>query len=294
MKTLVLANPGACLERTPSLPQVLGYLGSLGVKFDFHAPQDAIEVEQAARQAVSQNYSSVIVAGGDGTAHHALQSLAGSETALGLLPFGNGNDFARNLGLPLDPFLACRVIASGRTRRVDLARVRGPVDAYYAGVGGFGLDAAVNRRANQQRGLFRGPSLYLASVIAVLIRFRPIAVEIASESGSFSGEAMFVVVANGGGYGGGLRIAPQAKMSDGWLDVVVVRSTSKLDLLDTLPQLLRGTHVKKSVIQSWRAQTVELRKPPREEFFCDGDFLAQLPIRIEAAPATLRVLASPE
>lgn len=291
MKTLVLVNPVACRgARVSSLWQALDYLRSLGVRFDLNEAESPAQLTGAVRQAATQNYDLVIAAGGDGTAHAALQALVGTETALGILPFGNGNDFARNLGLPLDPFLACRLLAARPLRQIDLAHVSGPIDAYYAGVGGFGFDAAVNRKANEWR-LAAGPMLYVAAAVPVLLRFRPIVVEMRSDGGNFAGEVMFVAVTNGGGYGGGLRITPEARMDDGWLDVAIVERTSKLDLLEAVPQLWRGTFVRKPFLRSWRARRVELLAPAGADYFCDGEFLTRLPLRIEVRPQALRVVA---
>lgn len=290
MKTLVLVNPAAGGRRSQLLPQVLGYLGSLGANFEVLSTNDAAELEQAARQAAAKGLKCVVAAGGDGTAHRVIQGLVDSETALGLLPLGNGNDLARSLAIPTDPFLACRVLVAGSTRQIDLARVRGAADAYYACVGSVGFDAVVNRMANERRTFFRGPMLYLASAIRALLRFEPIRLELSSDGGNFSGEAMFAVVANSRSYGGGLRIAPEARLDDGWLDVLIVERMSKFELLDTLPRLLRGTHTRKPAIRSWRARTVELRAPVGADFFCDGEFLAWLPLGIEVAPRALGVV----
>lgn len=294
MKTLVLANPAAGGRRGRLLPQVLDYLRSLGAKFDVLSTDSPTELEEAARQAAVEGVECVIAAGGDGTAHHAIQGLVGSEAALGLLPLGNGNDLARSLAIPADPLLACHVLVRGSTRQIDLARVRGPVNAYYACVGSVGFDAAVNRMANERRAFFRGPMLYLASAIRVLLRFEPIRLELSSDGGNFSGEAMLAVVANSASYGGGLRIAPEARLDDGRLDVLIVEGMSKFELLDTLPQLLRGTHTRKPAIRSWRASRVELRTPAGWDFFCDGEYLAQLPLTIEIAPLSVSVVAPVE
>lgn len=291
MKTLVLVNPAAGGRRRNLWPHVLDYLHSLGAKFDVLSANHPAELAQAARRAASEGYARVVAAGGDGTAHQAIQGLVGTETALGLLPLGNGNDLARSLSIPMDPFLACRVLVAGAARPIDLARVHGPTDAHYACVGSVGFDAAVNRLANERRHLFRGPMLYIASTIRALIHFQPIRIEFSSDGGNFSGEGMFAVVANSASYGGGLCIAPDARLDDGWLNVLIVERMSKFALLDTLPQLLRGTHTRKPAILSWRAHLVELRAPAGADFFCDGEYLTRLPLKIEVAPEALRVIA---
>ena len=190
--------------------------------------------------------------GGDGMVHLAIQALADSETRLGLVPAGTGNDVARYFDLPRsDTAAATDVVIGGKERRVDLARIG---SKYFVTVLAAGFDAIVNERANEMTWP-KGQMRYNLATLAELRTFKPIpyVVEIDGEQQRF--EAMMVAVGNGPSFGGGLRITEGAVLDDGLLDVVVIRPMSKLELVRTYPEAVQGHP---------RAPP-RLPPPPREE-----------------------------
>jgi diacylglycerol kinase (ATP) len=254
------------------------------------AGRDAGEALDLARQCVAEGVEALVVCGGDGMVNLGVQAVAGTSTALGIIPAGTGNDVARYFDLPrTDPVAAAGLVvdrlADGRTRTVDLARSGGK---YFVTVMAAGFDAIVNERANRMTWP-KGQMRYNLATLAELRTFKPIpyVVEIDGEEQRF--EAMMVAVGNGPSFGGGLRITEGAVLDDGLLDVVVIRPMSKLELVRTYPKLFKGTHVHHPDYRHHHAKKVTIAAPGITAY-ADGERLAPLPLTVEVAPLALRVL----
>jgi len=207
-----------------------------------------------ALRAAEDGVQRLLVAGGDGTMHHALQGLAGSECALGAVPLGSGNDFAGTLGIPPDLDVAVERAVTGEIRRIDLLRVGETFSVSYAGVG---FDSEVTRFANEVK-VLRGPLIYFYSVIHTLITFEPPRMKVVHDDGTFEGKVMFAVVNNLPRFGGGMRIAPEAQIDDGLLDLVIVREVPKSVLLSIFPKVYSGKHVGHPAVTIVRTRRAEI------------------------------------
>ena len=208
---------------------------------------------QAAR-AVEDGVERLVVVGGDGTMHFALQGLAGSDCALGVVPLGSGNDLAGSLGVPARLEAAVERAVSGPIRRIDLIRVGPMVSVSYLGVG---FDSEVTRAANQIRHL-RGPLIYAWAVVKTLATFKPPRLRVEHDGGIFDGKAMFAVAANLPRFGGGMKIAPEARIDDGLLDLVIVREVSKVGLLRVFPKVYSGKHTSHPAVEILRTRRAVL------------------------------------
>jgi len=259
--------------------------------FDYLEPGSAEELRLHAEAAAREGYDRVIAAGGDGTVNALMNGLLGSDTALGILPLGHGNDFARSLGIPLDPRAAVDFLLHASVESMDVVRIG---DRAYAGIAGMGLDAETNRRANAWGSWPTGHLRYFLAGLRTLLGFRPLRVELVTDSEEFSGEVMWIAVANSAFYGGGLRIAPEAAVDDGVLDVCVIEKMSPLRLLALYPSLMRGTHVRSRGVRYFRSTWVRLRSPVGTAVFGDGELLGEVPLEARIDPGALRVLRRPD
>lgn len=288
LKVLLLANHEASSGRAARLlPQVLDFLRTRLPSLEYAHPTDAAEVRRLAAAAAAAGYDRVFAAGGDGTAHAVVNGLCGTRAALGVIPLGHGNDLARALGIPVDPLAAADFLLRASVGAIDVARIGEDV---YAGVAGVGLDAEANRRANTWGPWLSGHARYLLAGLWVLATYRPLRVELASDTESFAGEVMWLVVTNTPNYGGGMRITPRAVLDDGSLDVCIIERMSRPALLRLYPSILRGEHLDAPGVRSFRARHVALCAPADAEFYGDGDFLSRLPVEIRVEPAALHVL----
>jgi diacylglycerol kinase (ATP) len=248
---------------------------------------DAAEALDLARQCVADGVDALVVCGGDGMVHVAVQAVAGTGTPLGIVPAGTGNDVARYFDIPLkDPEVAAARVVAGRTRTVDLARSG---SRYFVTVLAAGFDAVVNERANRMTWP-KGQMRYNLATLAELRVFEPLPYALQLDDRQLSLEAMLVAVGNGPSFGGGLRITEGAVLDDGMLDVVIIKPISKPDLVRTYPKLFKGTHVHHPQYEHHLVRSVTVAAPGIVAY-ADGERFGPLPLTVECAPGALTVLA---
>ena len=250
------------------------------------AGRSAEEALDIARGCVADGVETLVVCGGDGMVHLGVQAVAGTDTRLGIIPAGTGNDVARYLDIPRsDPVLAGDVVARGKERVIDLARVG---SVYFVSVLAAGFDAIVNERANAMTWP-KGQMRYNLATLAELRVLAPIPYVLELDGVEERLDATLVAVGNGPSFGGGLRITEGAELDDGLLDVVVIKPLSKLGLLRTYPKLFKGTHVHHPQYRHHRVRRVTVAAPGIVAY-ADGERIGALPLTIEVAPGALRVL----
>jgi YegS/Rv2252/BmrU family lipid kinase len=289
MKLVFLVNPRAGRGRgAPVAAQLGGLLASRGVDADVRrttAPRQAIAMARdAARDA-----DVVVAVGGDGTAHEVVNGIAGSETALGVIPVGSGNDLAFALGLPRDPAAALDVILHGRTRTIDLARYDG---GWFVNSLGLGFEAQVTLESRRIRRL-RGFAIYLWAVARALRGLRCPYLRIRADGEILEGRSLLLCIGNGPRVGGGFRLTPDARNDDGWLDLCLVEAMSRTALLGLLPRSLGGTHVRDPRVRMLRAREIDVACPEGFPFHVDGEIAdtacRQLSVRIVPRALNVRV-----
>jgi diacylglycerol kinase (ATP) len=248
--------------------------------------RDADEALDLARQCVADGVDALVVCGGDGMVHLALQAVGGTGTPLGMIPAGTGNDVARYFDLPRkDPAAAADIVIAGRTRTVDLASSGG---RYFLTVLAAGFDAVVNERANRMSWP-KGQMRYNLATLAELRVFEPLPYVLQLDDREVRLDAMLVAVGNGPSFGGGLRITEGAVLDDGYLDVVIIKPISKPDLIRTYPKLFKGTHVHHPQYEHHLVRSVTVAAPGIVSY-ADGERFGALPLTVECAPGALTVL----
>lgn len=249
------------------------------------------DLAEQARRAAADGVERLLVAGGDGTIHHAIQGLAGTSCALGVIPLGTGNDLAGTLGITQDLEVAVQRALRGEVRSIDLARAG---ETFCVGYAGVGFDSEVTRYANQMK-ILRGPLVYAYAVIHTLATFEPPCMKVTYDDGAFEGRVMFTVVNNLPRFGGGMRIAPEARIDDGLLDLVIVREISKRQLLAVFPKVYGGRHVGHPAITIVRTRRAEITIDRAMTMYGGGEPLRPLvpgeAVTVEVVPAGLRVAA---
>lgn len=249
--------------------------------------RDAVEAADLARESVESGVESLVVCGGDGLVHLAVQEVVGTATSLGIIPAGTGNDVARYLGLPRsDPQRAADVVVGSQVRTIDLARVG---TTYFVTVLCSGFDSLVNERANRWAWP-RGQMRYTLATLAELKVFEPLRYTLDLDGERRELDAMLVAVGNGPSFGGGLKITVGARLDDGLLDVVIIKPMSKLDLVRTYPKLYYGGHTRHPQYEHHRVRAVTVDAPGIVGY-ADGERLGSLPMTVTAVPNALRVLA---
>jgi diacylglycerol kinase (ATP) len=285
-RVAVLVNPTAGKgKHHDAADAVCRRLGADGAIVTRLQGRDGAEAADLARKAVADDVDTLVVMGGDGLVHIAIQAAAYSSVVLGIIPTGTGNDVARYLGIPRGrPLEAAEVVMRGPTRTIDLAKAGA---TYYATVLASGFDSIVSERASAMRWP-RGQMRYNLATLAELRVFRPLTYRVDLDDERWHGEAMLVAVGNGPSYGGGLRICEGAEMTDGLLDVVIIKPISKAGLISVYPRLFKGTHVTHPAYEVHRAKRVSVAAA-RVVAYADGERIGPLPLTVDAAPAALEV-----
>lgn len=290
MESRILVNPtgrhGRVLHHLRKLEEVAGERGCALV---LTASGSDLGVE--ATRAVNDGVERLIVAGGDGTVHLALQSLVGTSTALGILPLGSGNDLATCLGIPSALDRSLELAFSAPVQKIDVGKIG---DRYFGGIASLGLDSRVAARAQKLRRV--PPSLvYVLALFLELGRFRCPRLTVKAEGADFAGKGFFVAFANSTSYGGGMRLAPGARMDDGLLDLVVVREMSRLRLLTVFPRVFFGRHVGHPAISITGVKRATVTVEPPQPVYGDGEAMIwgeTGSLSAEVLPAALRVIAA--
>lgn len=233
----------------------------------------------------------VLGVGGDGMAGCVGGAVAGTDAVFGVVPAGRGNDFARQLGVPSDPEELAKLLLEGEPRAVDAIDANGTavLGSVYAGV-----DAVANDNANKTR-LLRGSAAYYFGALRAIVSWRPADYLITVDGETHERQGYTVVAANSGYYGFGKHIAPDARVDDGLLDVILIRSAPKRLFFAVMRELEDGAHVRRPEVEVMRGEEVriELAGPPGRTlpYGADGELPGTLPVTARVLPGALRVLA---
>lgn len=289
----VVVNPVAGRGKAAKLiPGVRKALDRAGISHRLLLSSGPDDPERMARDAAAHGADVVAALGGDGLVGMIVNGLMGTPTALAVIPGGNGNDFARGLGLDRrHPVLSVDLLRSPRFRSIDTVEVTtDEARRFYVSVAGAGFDSAVNETANRMKSRLTGTARYVAAVVATLREFKPAGFRIDVGDGPVSIEAMMVAVGNGQSYGGGMRVCPGADLGDGSVEVCIVGAMGKLEFLWNFPKVFRGTHATHPKVTMLRGTTVEIRSDHDAQVYADGEKVGSLPAEFRVLPGALKVV----
>jgi diacylglycerol kinase (ATP) len=294
---LVLVNPVAGAGRArKALPALQRFAQENGWHADFHVTTSVEDLRQRACEGAKAGQGQIFVVGGDGT-FQALINAVGvhSNTVLGVIPAGGGNDLAASLGIPLDTVAAARLLLEGSVCLLDAVRVKTAegVVRLYTGGGGVGLDAEASRYAGGVYRNVRGRMRYVLSAIRALTGFHSMQVRLQTDvenEANIVGHALLVALLNTPSYGAGVRLAPAAIMDDGKLDLVLLDNVEFFEVLAMLPALLLRGDVHTKRLQRRTVTRVRIETDRPCPFHADGEIVGATPVEVEIVPGALRVL----
>jgi len=292
----ILVNPLAGGRRSGTWARHLqSFLASANILARFHMTPSAAAAEQAAVEAIGNGAKVLLAMGGDGTLQTLVNTPGVGSVVVGILPAGGGNDFAAALGLPRNPVEAMRAILAGRLRSVDLAlaRTADGRERRYCGGGGLGLDAEAAKYAGENYAAWSAKFRYVLSALRALRTFAPVTVraEFPERDESTLKKVLVAAALNTPTYGAGLRLAANARIDDGLLDVVFIEKLPARDIASVLLQWTLRRGLRTPRISSIAAQSVVLTPDRHCLFHGDGEILGPAPVKIRVLPGALRVSA---
>jgi diacylglycerol kinase (ATP) len=298
MQARVIVNPVAGASTTyRKWPKISSLLRHIGLPFEFQYTEGVGHAIELARTAASNGCQFLVAVGGDGTVHEVANGILLSElkkATIGIISTGTGSDFIRSAGIDRDYIKACSSLTGTRRRLIDVGVVEYQRDGqrqrrFFVNSAGVGFDAAVAETSNHLPKFLGGTLPYIMGLLKSLVGYRNKPVTMKVDDRVESGRILSVVVANGCYFGGGMRVAPQADIADGLLDVIAVGDMGKLELLRAFPTIYKGTHIYHPKVSSQKATTVAIESPERFLVHADGEFLGEGPVSFSLLPSALSI-----
>ena len=282
----LLANPSAADGRSlKCVDEVRAQLESRGAEYHMVSPAGPDAARRDALIAAERG-ETVVAVGGDGTIGLLAGALRDSGTPLAIIPAGRGNDFARVLKIPTNPREAADVAVDGVERLVDVGDVDGKT---FVCIASLGFDSDANRIANEAK-LVRGNLVYLYAALRALASWKHANFHVVVDGVATDVRGWSVAVANSKAYGGGMFVAPHARLDDGKLDVMLVSESSKGTFLRDLPKVFKGTHTDNPRVQFLKGEVIEVSADRPFTIYADGDPIGDLPATVKVSRESLRVL----
>jgi len=275
------------------------------IAFDFVFSEKKYHAIELAVEAVSSGYRRIIVVGGDGTIHEAVngvmiqQQVPSTEVLLAVIAVGTGNDWIRMFGIPRRYTDSIRAIAEGHSFLQDIARVaysksNFPQTRYMANVAGLGFDASVNRYYNRLKDAGkRGKWLYIWGMFRVILGYKSTRMKVVIDDQEVIDAPVFSSTIGIGKYnGGGMMQMPQAVADDGLLDVTLIRKMSKLRVLFNAMNLYNGRIYRIPKVSHHRGRHIRVESFPESAIEVDGEALGYSPFEFEITDRAVRVVVS--
>jgi len=240
-----------------------------------------------ARQAAAEGFDALLVIGGDGTINEVAAGALESGLPLAVVPAGTGNACARSLGQVLVPRDLCRSLQAGRIRQIDVGTIG---DRVFVNMAGIGFDSEVLQGFRHNR-IVRGIPGYVVTGLQKLPSYRAPRVSIATAGASLTVRTTLVAICNGPYYGGGLRMVPQADMTDGLLDICVMENLTAAEVFAMWSALYSGQHVRHPKVRFLRDTEFRLESEVPLLYHCDGDLTGYTPCTVRVLPRALQVIA---
>jgi len=288
MKIKLIINPEAGRKKTEKvIPAIKEILRDKKLDFDIDVTRRPGEAIHLSQNAAKNNFPIIVAIGGDGTVNEVVNGMIDSESALGVIPLGFGNDFAKGMGIPFKLQEACFALSDGVIKHIDIGKIN---NRYFVSGLGIGFDAWVAWESRKIRQFFPSRWVYLYTAIKGLFRCKPTLVNINLIDRRWDKKVLLVAVGNGRSCGGGFLLTPEAQFDDGLMDVCIVEGVSKLRLFIHFPKALKGTHIRLPYVTTLKTERLTIDSSSLLLAHADGEILEDRFYQIEILPRKLRVI----
>lgn len=270
------------------IAQAVEYLQALGLELIEESAENPQHLCDLIRQ-YKDRVDLAIVGGGDGTLNAAVSGLVDAKLPLGILPLGTANDLARTLGIPSSVAAACKIIANGNVRHIDLGWVNGK---YFFNVASMGLSVQITKQLTLEAKRRWGVLAYAATALQVIWQARPFKAEIWANGESIRVKTVQIAVGNGRYYGGGMAIAHDASIDDQRLDLYSLEIQHWWQILTLLPAMRQGFLTTRPGVRTLNGQEFEVYTRKPRAINTDGELTTHTPARFRVIPKALAVLVA--
>lgn len=275
------------------LPDILDRLERGGLETSCHETKGTGDATQAAAEAVARGFDIIIAAGGDGTIYEVVNGLAELKhrPKLGILPVGTTNDFARAVGIPRSWEQAADVILQQHTVPIDLGKCElEDGTKYFINIAGGGSITELTYEVPSKLKTMLGQLAYYVKGIEKLAWLRPIKVEMRTGERVVDEEIMLFFLANSTSVAGFEKLAPEASLNDGKLDLIILKKCSLADFIRLASMALRGDHLNDPLVEYLHVDEIMLRSEDQVQLNLDGELGGSLPGRFSVLPHHLHVI----
>ena len=298
----VIVNPTAGANSTNrNWPRISSLLKKVGLSFDFQFTEGKGHAIDLARTASEKGYHSLVAVGGDGTIHEVANGLMQKDStvkpSLGIICTGTGSDLSRSIGISHDYSQACHNLANPREIVIDVGVVKyrnkgQTLQRYFVNSAGIGFDATVVDAVEKMPKYFGGTIPYLTGLIRSFLFYRNKDVSFkVGDQPVQKAKILSLVVANGRYFGGGMHIAPQAKLDDNLLDMVILGNFGKFELISNIKKVYSGTHLTLPKVKLVKDTSICIESTQKFLLHADGEILGEGPVSFSLLPKALTLLA---
>ena len=292
MKRIVfIMNPISGTQNKAGIPELIEKTINHDLfSYELRMTEHAGHASEIATEAMEQGADIVVAIGGDGTVNEVARAIVHSQTALGIIPCGSGNGLARHLLLPMNLKKSIEIINSCEIHDLDYGIING--HPFFCTCG-MGFDAFVSHKFAEAGK--RGPITYVENVLREGLKYKPETYEIQDETGTTRAKAFLISCANASQYGNNAYIAPQASMSDGLLDVIIMEPFDVLEAPQISIEMFNKTLDKNSKIKTFKCKRLHIHRKQEGYIHYDGDpVMTNADVDIELIPKGIRVVVNPD
>ena len=285
----IIANPRAGHKRgARAIKKLRLLLRAKEVKHELFETQYPGHATELAQRLAEKGERRIIIFGGDGTISEVVNATVNSEIELGIISVGTGNDLARSLSLPYNkPEKALEVILTGGPTKVDVGWEQ---DRCFISTLGLGFPAIIAHETNKMKYL-KGSAAFFIATYKAISRLRSVPARITLDNTTLNVNCTSILIQNTRFCGGGLLMAPAARVDDGLFDVVVVNDIGKVDLMLNFPKIYSGRHLKHPKFSLYRSRSVRIDTPINLSKMFDGDIYGQTPVNAKVLRGAATIIS---
>lgn len=285
-----ILNPCAGRGRSVKIMQrVIEIMEKKRTKFKVRETEYPGHATIIAKEAIQNGFKSIIAVGGDGTVLEVANGMIGEKATMGIIPAGTGNDFIKTVGIPNDPEVAVNILLKEKQKKVDIGLADDK--RYFLNVSGTGFDVEVLKNTEKVKGFLTGLAAYYTAVLMAVFGYKFKKVILKTKDMVIEKTVLLVAVANGIAYGGGMKVAPEASVEDGLLDVTIIEKMPRWKIPLELPKFIKGEHKKIKYIEKFKCESVTIETDKAEPINMDGEIIGTTPVTFSVKKNAINVFA---